>query len=340
MALTGGKVSTPRGVLSWVPVAFVVKAFAFATRIGTDAYRCLGVIGNLSHLRSGNPGDHTPYSTHDTTVNGRHYVPKKGFVYAIDLNVPDPAKFESWFLGRLRGGFYPWVKYWNIRHHHWNRRIVVGGKPFARSSYSGDDHLHVSGMPGDEYTVADFLADYETYRTTGANVPAKAPTESAPSSKLVASAARKLPAVKKGSKGQAVGIAQAALLAARYWPWPQAHDVVDMDFGPATDGKVRAFQKVSKLPVTGVVDTSTWDALIPDNPRTITRGVEGTFAALMQALLIARGFSPGAVDGHFDDKSVAALQRFQVARKVKNSVVRGKGDGIGGAATWVALLTV
>ena len=36
---------------------------------------------------------------------------------------------------------------------------------------------------------------------------------------------------------------------------------IDGDFGPATEGGVKAFQESAKLPATGVVDAATWKAL-------------------------------------------------------------------------------
>jgi peptidoglycan hydrolase-like protein with peptidoglycan-binding domain len=335
--LAGSRIRTPRGMLSWQPAAFVAKAFEFITASSTDKYVLLGVIGNWAHLTASNPGDHTPYSEHDLWLSGKHYVPKKGFVYAIDAKVPEPAKFEAWFLGRLRAGFYPGIKYWNINHRHWARRVVVAGKPFGKSSRSGDDHLHLSGMPGHEYAVFDVLGDYEHWRTTGRNRgdKPKPPTPAQPG--VLDAAVRKLPPIGRGHTTVLVGIAQAGLVARELLP--PTHDSVDRDFGPRTEAAVRRLQTEKELPSTGRVDTATWDKLFPEQNPTVSRGDEGYYPLLMQALLLARGFNPGKLDGAFGDDSVAALKRFQAAKKVKNSVVRGRGDGIGGNATWVALVT-
>lgn len=342
--ITGGKLRTPRGTLSWVPVAPVAKAYEFMTRRSTDQYRCLGVVGDWAHLTASYPGDHTPYSTHDVRIGGKHYVPKRGFVYAIDAYVPDMAKFEKWFLGRLRAGHYRAVKYWNCLNRHWHRTVTKSGVPFAKSSYSGDHHLHISIMPGSEYDPVDIMGDYEHYRTTGANRPAKRPetTPAKPAPRLMDAAASKLTTLRRGSTGPTVKVAQACLLARELWPRTDAsaRKEISGEFGAATEAKLKQFQKQVGLPATGVVDARTWAALTPDQPPTVTRGSRGFYAWLMQCLLLARGFSPGVVDGDVGPNTIDALKRFQVARKVRNSVVAGRGDGIGGIHTWVALVTL
>ena len=348
--LTGGQVRTPRGVLAWRPVAPVAKAFQFLTASAKDRYQCLGVIGNWSHLTAANPGDHTPYSTHDIWVGGKHYVPKKGWEYAFDAKVPSPEKFESWFLGRLRTGHYPAVKYWNILGRHWSRSVVKNGKPFARASRSRDEHLHMSFMPGYEYAASvDILGDYDYWLRNGKNKGAK-PVAQKPDKKPVgkpagpdpmAVAIGKLPVLRKGSKGTQVKVAQACLVARGLWPLNDrsAREQIDGAFGDGTVEKVRALQKRSSLPVTGVIDLATWRAMLPNKPPAVVRGKDGFYVSLMQCLLLARGFDPGTVDGDAGDRTVLAIKRIQVTRKVRNSVVAGRGDGIGGTNTWVALIT-
>lgn len=341
--ITGGVLRTPRGSLSWRPVASVAKAYQVLTASGTDGYVCLGVAGNWSHLSAAYPGDHTPYSTHDIWVGGNHYVPKKGWVYAFDATVPDMAGFEKWFLGRLRAGFYKPVKYWNILHRHWSRAVVKSGKPFAKAVYSGDGHLHVSFMPGSEYTVVDILGDWQYFRAHGKNrggpVLVSAPAK--PKAKVMDAAAAKLAVLRAGAKGAPVRAAQACLVARQIWPRNNgsARTQIDGLYGAGTAAKVKQFQQKVGLPVTGVVDARTWAALTPDQPPTVIRGSGGFYVWLLQCLLLARGFSPGLVDGDAGDDTIGALKRFQADRKVRNSVVRGKGDGIAGANTWVALVT-
>lgn len=65
-----------------------------------------------------------------------------------------------------------------------------------------------------------------------------------------------------------------------------------------------------------------------------------------QSLLVANSFPPansfnsqGEPDGQWGAGSEAALKRFQVARKVRGSVLpSGQGDGILGDNSWAALL--
>lgn len=331
--ITGGRVRTPRGVLSWRPAAPVARAFEQYTARGDDGYVCAGVIGNSAHLNRRPPEDHTPYSSDDITVGGKRYVPKAGWVYAIDGHVPEQAKFERWFLGRIRAGFYKSVKYFNINNRHWTR---VNG--FKSAYRSGDEHLHISVMPGSEYSTDDYLGDYEHWRTTGRNVGGKpaAPAPAKPG--VLDQLVRKLPPVRRGHNTVLVGLVQAALVARTFLP--ERADSIDREFGPKTESGVKRLQGSKSVQATGVVDASTWDLLFPEQNPAVSRGDHGYYALLMQGLLLARGFNPGDLDGDFGDKSVAALKRFQVAKKVKNSVVKGRGDGIGGDATWACLVTI
>ncbi len=346
--LTGGKIRTPRGQLPWMPAAAVAKAYQFVTRMATDKYRCLGVVGNAEHLEAAWPGDHTPYSTHDVWLGGKHYVPKRGWIYAGDFIVPEMAKFERWFLARLRAGYYKSIKYFNILGRHWHRTVVKAGVPFAKHSWSGDEHLHLSVMPGAEYSPNDIFGDYEFWRVTGRNRPVPVAQRPKPSPrkatpvKRVDAAARKLPALRRGSTGTPVKIAQASLVTRGVWPKTNASARAHITgvYAAATENAIRSFQRRAGLPVTGVVDARTWAALAPDHPATVTRGSDGFYAMLMQCMLIARGFNPGFVDGRADQPTIDAMKRFQVAKKVKNSVVRGRGDGIGSTNTWVALFTL
>lgn len=331
-------------------VAPVVKQYEFATSSGADGYKCLGVVGNTPHLRANTPGDHTWFSKHTTfrTVGGPTLYPKRGFIYAGDWYVPEPEKFERWILARLRAGIYlDLIKYFNILNRHWNRKAIRAGKMFAYATYSGDHHLHTSWMPGAEHAVVDLFGDYEHFRTTGKNRPVPGvarPAESkpaAPKPKLVDAVAAKLPTVRKGSSGAQVKVVQACLVARSFWPCNDrsARTQIDGKFGADTEAKVKAFQKSAGLPETGVVDGRTWAALTPDYPETVMRGKAGFYAWLMQCLLLARGFNPGVIDGDAGDQTVAALKKFQAVRKVKNSVVKGRGDGIGGTNTWISLVT-
>jgi peptidoglycan hydrolase-like protein with peptidoglycan-binding domain len=65
-----------------------------------------------------------------------------------------------------------------------------------------------------------------------------------------------MPILKQGSRGQAVTMLQRVLKETRDYGAP-----IDGDFGPQTDTAVKAFQKRSNLPIDGVVEERTWQAL-------------------------------------------------------------------------------
>lgn len=331
--ITGGRANTPRGVIAWRPVSPVARTYEHYTANSADGYVCAGVLGNHAHLWRQPPEDHTPFSSDDITIAGKRYMPKPGWVYAIDGHVPDQVKFEKWLLARIRAGYYKSIKYFNINGRHWTRV-----NNFQKAYRSGDEHLHLSFMPGSEYNTDNPLRDYQIFRTTGKNVAGKphAPAPARPG--VLDAAVRRLPPVRLGHATVLVGLVQAALVAGKLLPCTAAS--IDRDFGPKTEDGVKVFQRKASIPRTGVVDTATWDALFPEQNPAVSRGDDGYFPLLMQALLLARGFNPGPLDGDFGDASVTALKRFQVAKRVKNSVVRGRGDGIGGDATWISLVTI
>ena len=340
-ALAGGRVTNPRtgGAFRWRPAGPVADEYAAIKVLVKRGYVCLGVIGNGAHLGASGAGDHTPYSTHCTVVDGKTRCPLRGWVYAIDIKVPKKhaAAFERWLLGRVRKGYYKWIKYFNINHRHWNQKARRAGKPFAWSVRSGDDHFHMSVDPGAEYAHSTILRDFDHYITTGKNpvVPAKPRPKPTRAHLLVAT----YPTLRQGHKSHLVGVLQAALYAAGQVLR------IDDDFGPIAASKVKAFQRGAGLPASGVVDGKTWDKLISDDLGTVIRGSRGARVELMQALLFAQGFRSGTterltIDGQAGEHTLAQLKRFQVARKVKGSVTKGRGDGIGGTETWLALLAI
>ncbi|WP_088554756.1 PGRP and LysM peptidoglycan-binding domain-containing protein [Calderihabitans maritimus] len=67
------------------------------------------------------------------------------------------------------------------------------------------------------------------------------------------------PTLRRTSRGPAVRVLQLLLTRAGFDPGP-----IDGIFGPRTEAAVKAFQRQKGLPVTGVVDTNTWIALIRD----------------------------------------------------------------------------
>lgn len=143
------------------------------------------------------------------------------------------------------------------------------------------------------------------------------------------------PVLRQGSTGPAVVVLQQALKNAGFDPGP-----IDGIFGPKTHAAVLAFQRSKGLAVDGIVGPKTWAALgvpcttPPPPPQnvcpTLRLGSTGPDVRRLQELLIANGFSPGAVDGIFGQKTQAAVFAFQ---KSKGLVV----DGIVGIRTWTAL---
>jgi hypothetical protein len=130
----------------------VVDLSRFVQRAG-DEFRLSGVLGNREHWMKARAGDHTSRSTH--SIFG--VMPKSGFIYAIDISMPDATarSLERHLLTHLRAGRYKEVKYFNILNRHWNRQ---NGFRFAQSS--GDHHLHVSIMPGHERGHSTLLSDF------------------------------------------------------------------------------------------------------------------------------------------------------------------------------------
>ncbi|MBC9000455.1 peptidoglycan-binding domain-containing protein [Micromonospora aurantiaca (nom. illeg.)] len=312
-ALTGGTVYDTyyKTTRSWRPIGPVVDEWQFYTASADDGYVCLGVVGNAAHWNKKNTGDHTSRSSHSTVIGGKTVYPKSGWVYAIDGRVPEPQKFETWFLGRLKAGAYPHVKYWNINNRHYNQK--TGWKP----SYSGDVHLHLSFDPGSEYADSTILADYERYRTGKPPAPAK-PKPPAPKPSTSGR-----PTLRKGSKGAAVGRLQGALVAHGY------QLKVDGDFGARTYAAVRSFQARKRITVDGIVGDQTWAKALAGQA-TVRQGDSGFAVALAQALLVAAGWNV-AVDRDFGSKTTAAVRAFQ---KAKSLTV----DGVVGSKTWARLV--
>lgn len=108
--------------------------------------------------------------------------------------------------------------------------------------------------------------------------------------------------------------------------WRGVRTYVDGDFGAATERSVRQWQAQQGLAVTGVVDDTTWDSLVPK----LRLGASGDGVAALQRLLTNRGHSI-VIDGDFGTQTLGAVKDFQQARGI---VV----DGIVGPQTWAALL--
>ena len=102
--------------------------------------------------------------------------------------------------------------------------------------------------------------------------------------------------------------------------------LADGDFGPATERSVRQWQAQEGLEVTGVVDDTTWDSLVP----TLSQGSQGDGVEVLQRLLGYRGYTV-VVDGDFGPETDAIVRAFQAERGIPV-------DGLVGPVTWATLL--
>jgi peptidoglycan hydrolase-like protein with peptidoglycan-binding domain len=138
------------------------------------------------------------------------------------------------------------------------------------------------------------------------------------------------PTVQHGDSGAAVSQAQRALRRT-----PNTTLEVDGSFGPLTQTATEEFQKQAGLPVTGVVDAATWQALPNGNPMPVLQ--EGSSGPAVQALqTVLTNSAPGlwnvtpqGTDGTFGPNTAASVRAFQTwARLSPNGVV--------GQSTWDA----
>ncbi|QKZ21718.1 peptidoglycan-binding protein [Streptomyces chartreusis] len=135
------------------------------------------------------------------------------------------------------------------------------------------------------------------------------------------------PTLRKGSQGVAVMRLQ-QLLSERT---PDLAPIaVDGDFGPITDGRVREFQRRTKITVDGLVGPQTWGSLFHDPA--LQQGSQGPAVMRLQRLLNERtpDLAPIAVDGDFGPITDGRVREFQ--RRTNITV-----DGLVGPQTWEAL---
>ncbi|MFG1926651.1 hypothetical protein [Cryptosporangium sp. NPDC048952] len=162
----GGTVRRPSNgaTVRWTPIEAVADEYDDIQRLASRGYRCLGVIGNASHLRGS--GGHTPWCSEG--FGGR--ACKFGKVYAIDIEAPNMSGLERWLIPRLRNGAYKWVFYLNINGHQYTRN-----DSFRGTYSSSDHHLHLSGLAGHESDNSSIVRDWENFRTSGGEDMAQVP---------------------------------------------------------------------------------------------------------------------------------------------------------------------
>jgi peptidoglycan hydrolase-like protein with peptidoglycan-binding domain len=138
------------------------------------------------------------------------------------------------------------------------------------------------------------------------------------------------PTVSRGDTGEAVEQAQRALRRT-----PDTSLEVDGIFGPSTEASTKDFQQRAGLPVTGVVDEATWNALPDGNPMPLLReGSKGDVVRALQTILTMGAFglwktTPQGVDGVFGANTDASVRAFQTWARIEV-------DGIVGPDTWNA----
>jgi len=133
------------------------------------------------------------------------------------------------------------------------------------------------------------------------------------------------PTIKKGSRGDAVELAQQRLNMRFYDPGP-----IDGRFGPKTAKAVRWYQRDRDLDDDGIVGPRTWARL---DPATVRRGSSGDAVKLLQRLLKDFDYDPydpGKVDGDFGADTEKALRRFQDDFGLEV-------DGVAGPVTWAMM---
>jgi hypothetical protein len=117
---------------------------------------------------------------------------------------------------------------------------------------------------------------------------------------LVSYGVNRTPAsVFRGNKGDLVIWAQEHLYGAGY------KIAVDGQFGPITQAAVRSFQRKRRLPVTGVINGLTWDALVKVTPVT----VRWTSVKNQTVAVVARGAKLSAHGGTTLEESVPAWMK-------------------------------
>ncbi len=136
------------------------------------------------------------------------------------------------------------------------------------------------------------------------------------------------PLTKRGDHGHPVSTLQHLL---RH----HGHDIeVDGDFGPKTDGAVRAFQAHEHLDVDGIAGPDTWSAVIV----TVERGDTGDAVRGVQQEAVDRSGSEDhpalVIDGIFGPKTEAFVRGFQEALRDSFPDDHIAVDGIVGPVTW------
>lgn len=144
------------------------------------------------------------------------------------------------------------------------------------------------------------------------------------------------PVIAPGGHAESVVELQVRLLSLGHDPGP-----IDGIFGKRTLSAAKSFQTAAGLPVNGVVDQATWDALLGSSSvgdvsdlsgddEILEYWARGAAVAELQTLLAGAGYNPGHIDGVFGPNTRAAISSFQRATGLPET-------GILTRATWEGL---
>lgn len=190
---------------------------------------------------------------------------------------------------------------------------------------------------GDQTFKANYAGDTNHQAGTNVDVTVKVVRRSSSGggSSYYAPVVPDMPMVYWGCTGDAVKTLQEKLNAKGFHSGN-----VDGIFGAKTYAAVTAFQKANSLGVDGIVGKLTWAKLYDATPVNVTpvttqpmlrTGSRGDAVRKLQALLNAKGYTCGSVDGIFGSKTYAAVLAFQKANGLA-------ADGIVGSLTWGKLV--
>ena len=174
-----------------------------------------------------------------------------------------------------------------------------------------------ASTPTPSPTPVETPAAVETVATTEATV-----ETSAPDRKPIQPRYERFAPLSQGDYGSNVRSLQELL------QWRGIRTLDDSTFGPATERSVRQWQAQNGLEITGVVDDTTWESLLPD----LSVGSSGEGVKILQRALTDWGLYNKKIDGDFGPVTKDAVIAFQNWRGL---VV----DGKVGKQTWAALLS-
>lgn len=144
--------------------------------------------------------------------------------------------------------------------------------------------------------------------------------------------------LEQGSTGSDVQLLQQMLKLLYLFP-----GTITGSFGPETTVAVKSFQARYGLPITGIVDQSTWNEIVEANQvlerfknnnrqerPTLRLGSNGEYVTILQTELKQLNYYSGNITGSFNTETENAVKAFQANNKLI-------ADGIVGRNTWNAL---